>query len=182
MARDKLGDEELNAREKDYANHSSSSSQDFGPNGEKADPDRKQSVINMKLQNPLAGMSHDELMTDVEQFAKEHNLDYALDDLQKGALVAQNKAGFENFDQLTDDDKTLIREEKLHRWKQPRMLYYMTSQSSISSKKASCADTFKSSAPGRLLFKAWISLQSTAPRLSTSHTSASGMSKSGFRA
>ncbi|KAI4266793.1 MAG: hypothetical protein LQ337_008662 [Flavoplaca oasis] len=126
MARDKLGDEELNAREKDYANHSSSSSQDFGPNGEKADPDRKQSVINMKLQNPLAGMSHDELMTDVEQFAKEHNLDYALDDLQKGALVAQNKAGFENFDQLTDDDKTLIREEKLHRWKQPRMLYYMT--------------------------------------------------------
>ncbi|KAL8880161.1 MAG: hypothetical protein Q9192_008079, partial [Flavoplaca navasiana] len=126
MARDKLDDEELNTREKDYATHSPSSSQDFGHNGEKADPDRKQSVINMKLQNPLSGMSHDELMTDVEQFANEHNLEYALDDLQKGAMVAQNKAGFENFDRLTDDDKTLIREEKLHRWRQPRMLYYMT--------------------------------------------------------
>ncbi|KAL9628992.1 MAG: hypothetical protein Q9204_005533 [Flavoplaca sp. TL-2023a] len=126
MARDKLDDEELNTREKDYANHSPSSSQDFGPNGEKADPDKKQSVINMKLQNPLADMSYDELMTDVEQFAKEHNLEYALDDIQKGALVSQNKAGFENFDRLTDDDKTLIREEKLHRWRQPRMMYYMT--------------------------------------------------------
>ncbi|KAL8846464.1 MAG: hypothetical protein Q9221_008448 [Calogaya cf. arnoldii] len=126
MARDKVDDEELNVREKDYAHHSPSSSQDFGPNGEKDDPGRKQSVINMKLMNPLAGMSYDELMTDVEQFAKNHDLEYALDDLQKGALVSQNKAGFENFDRLTAEDKTLIREEKLHRWRQPRMMYYMT--------------------------------------------------------
>lgn len=130
-----MEDEKLNTREKNYANHSPSSSQDFGPNREKGDPNRKQSVINMKLQNPLSGMSHDELMTNVEQCAKEHNLEYPLDDLRKGALVAQNKAGFENFDQLIDEDKTLIREEKLHRWRQPRMMYYMTSKPPIVSSK-----------------------------------------------
>lgn len=127
MARDRLDDEELNAQQKNYSNHSPSSSQDFRPNGEKGDPGRQQSVVNLKLQNPLSGMSYDELMTDVEQFAKQYDLEYALDDLQKGALVSQNKSGFENFERLTAEDKTLIRDEKLHRWRQPKMMYYMTS-------------------------------------------------------
>ncbi|KAL8649973.1 MAG: hypothetical protein Q9226_005347 [Calogaya cf. arnoldii] len=101
MTRDKVGDEELDAQEMRYAHHSPSSSQESGHNGEKVDPGRKQSVINMKLMNPLAAMSYD-----VEQFAKNHDLDYALDDLQKGALVSQNKAGMENFERLTAEDKT----------------------------------------------------------------------------
>ncbi|KAI4244353.1 MAG: hypothetical protein L6R42_010488, partial [Xanthoria sp. 1 TBL-2021] len=82
MARDRLGDEERDAHEKNYSNHSPSSSQDFGPNREKG-AGRQQSVVNMKLQNPLSGMSYEELMTDVEQFAKQYDLEYALDDLQK---------------------------------------------------------------------------------------------------
>lgn len=121
-----MADEEPNAHEKSHSNHSPSSSQDFGPNREKG-AGRQQSVVNMKLQNPLSGMSYEELMTDVEQFAKQYDLEYALDDLQKGALVSQNKSGFENFERLTAEDKTLIREEKLHRWRQPKMMYYMTS-------------------------------------------------------
>ncbi|KAL8995890.1 MAG: hypothetical protein Q9169_004464 [Polycauliona sp. 2 TL-2023] len=126
MARDRTDDAERDAQEKNFSSHSPSSSQDFGHNGEKGDPNRQQSTVNMKLQNPLSGMSYEELMTDVEQFAKQHDVEFALDDLQKGALVAQNRAGFENFDRLTAEDKTLIREEKLHRWRQPRMMYYMT--------------------------------------------------------
>ncbi|KAL8941035.1 MAG: hypothetical protein Q9216_002482 [Gyalolechia sp. 2 TL-2023] len=126
MTRDKVDDEELHEHEKSYPNRSPTSSEDFGANGEKGDTTRKQSVINTKLQNPLSGMSYDELMDDVSQFAKQYDLQYALDDLQKGALIAQKRSGFESMDRLTDEDKTLIREEKLHRWRQPKMMYYMT--------------------------------------------------------
>ncbi|KAI4169073.1 MAG: hypothetical protein LQ343_005936 [Gyalolechia ehrenbergii] len=126
MARDKVEDEELNDHEKPYTNRSPTSSEDFGANGEKGDPSRRQSVINTKLQNPLSGMSYEELMDDVSLFAKQYDLQYAEDDLQKGALIAQKRSGFENMDRLTDEDKSLIREEKLHRWRQPRMMYYMT--------------------------------------------------------
>ncbi|KAI4096212.1 MAG: hypothetical protein LQ339_007017 [Xanthoria mediterranea] len=126
MARDKVDDAELNAQEKSYSSQSPSSSQEFRPNGEKGEPLRKHSTVNMKLKNPLAGLSYDELMADVESFAKRYDLEYCLDDLQKGALVSQNKSGFEHFERLTVEDKTLIREEKLHRWRQPKMMYYMT--------------------------------------------------------
>ncbi|KAL8975236.1 MAG: hypothetical protein Q9197_000539 [Variospora fuerteventurae] len=128
MAREKFEDEELNAQ-------SPSSSQDFTANGEKQSASRKQSVANVKLQNPLADMTYDELMADVNQFAEQYDLQYALDDLQKGALIAQKRSGFEKMDRLTDEDKTLIREEKLHRWRQPKMMYYMTSATSIRADK-----------------------------------------------
>lgn len=130
MTREKLEDEELNAHGQQYPKQSPSSSQDFTANGEKQSASRKQSVANVKLQNPLADMTYDELMADVNRFAEQYDLQYALDDLQKGALIAQKRSGFEKMDRLTDEDKTLIREEKLHRWKQPRMMYYMTSMSS----------------------------------------------------
>ena len=47
------------------------------------------------------------------------------------------ESGFENFERLTDDDKTLIREEKLHRWRQPKTMYYMTSMLKPQPRKAS---------------------------------------------
>ncbi|KAL8916574.1 MAG: hypothetical protein Q9208_008445 [Pyrenodesmia sp. 3 TL-2023] len=126
MAGEKSQDEEHNPPHPGLRpTHSPSSSQGF-ESGEKDGKARQQSVVNTKLQNPLAEMSYDELMADVLQFAEEHQLQHALDDLQKGALVAQKRSEFEKMDRLTDDDKTLIREEKLHRWRQPKMMYYMT--------------------------------------------------------
>lgn len=127
MAREKNPDEELNAHEQQYSKESATSSQDLDDNDEKRNKSRKQSVANIKLQNPLADMTYDELMDDVSQFADQYDMQYALDDLQKGALIAQKRSGFEKMDRLTDEDKTRIREEKLHRWRQPRMMYYMTS-------------------------------------------------------
>ncbi|KAI4195990.1 MAG: hypothetical protein LQ348_002374 [Seirophora lacunosa] len=126
MAREKNPDEELNAPEQRYSKQRAASSQDFDDHDEKRNESRKQSVANIKLQNPLADMTYDELMDDVSQFADQYDMQYALDDLQKGALIAQKRSGFEKMDRLTDEDKTRIREEKLHRWRQPRMMYYMT--------------------------------------------------------
>ncbi len=99
--------------------------------GEKGDDGygaRKGSVaIDAKIQNPLAGMTYEELMDDVEKFAKEKGLMYALDDFQKGALISQKKSRLETIDRLSEEDKEFIRREKTHRWRQPRMMYYMTS-------------------------------------------------------
>lgn len=52
-------------------------------------------------------------------------------ELQKGALIAQDPAAFESIDLLTDDDKRYLREEITHKWRQPKMLYYMVVMSSL---------------------------------------------------
>ena len=97
--------------------------------GEKTPSRRKSSVANTLIANPLAGMSEKALMEDVEQFAKEKDLLDALDDLKKGALVAQRKHRFETIVMLTEEEKNIIKREKENRWNQPAMMYYMTSES-----------------------------------------------------
>ena len=67
---------------------------------------RKQSVIAMtqnltgEIKNPLVGLSKEELMADVEEFAKKNDMMDELPLLRKGALVAQNPADFENLAEL----------------------------------------------------------------------------------
>jgi hypothetical protein len=84
--------------------------------------------ISEKLKNPLAGISRDQLMQDVETFAHEKGLVEHLDDLKKGALVAQNQKMFESMSDLTEEDKASLRLEKMNKWKQPFMMYFMTSK------------------------------------------------------
>lgn len=84
-----------------------------------------------KQKNPLAGLSKEELLADVEAFAQEKNLEYVLDDLKKGALVAQDPKAFETVDELTEEEKEVLRREKTHRWHQPFMMYFLTSTSFI---------------------------------------------------
>ncbi|KAF7307941.1 MFS domain-containing protein [Mycena kentingensis (nom. inval.)] len=86
---------------------------------------------NRKLDNPLRGISREQLLRDVELFAEEKGLTDLLPELQKGALVAQNPAAFESVDLLTEDDKYHIRRETTHRYSQTRSLYYMVVMSSL---------------------------------------------------
>ncbi|PLB49834.1 sugar transporter family protein [Aspergillus steynii IBT 23096] len=79
-----------------------------------------------KQKNPLAGLTQEELFRDVEEFAREKNLEHIVDDLRKGALVAQDPKIFEQLDWLSESDKELLRREKTHRWHQPWMMYFMT--------------------------------------------------------
>lgn len=78
--------------------------------------------------NPLAGLTKEDLLADVEAFAREKNLEHILGDLKRGALVAQDPRSFEALDELSEDEKVLLRREKTHRWSQPFMMYFMTSQ------------------------------------------------------
>jgi hypothetical protein len=62
-------------------------------------------------------------LRDVGEFAEEHQLTDIVSDLRKGALVAQNPAGFEDLDELDEDEKLALRYEVRHKWKHPWQLY-----------------------------------------------------------
>lgn len=46
-----------------------------------------------KLANPLIGLTHEQLLADGAQFAKEHGLGHLTELFQKGAVVAQDPMG-----------------------------------------------------------------------------------------
>lgn len=46
-----------------------------------------------------------------------------IEDLRKGAQLAQTPAEFETLECLTEEDKNIIRRETTHKWSHPWMLY-----------------------------------------------------------
>ncbi|TKA33682.1 hypothetical protein B0A50_00518 [Salinomyces thailandicus] len=77
-----------------------------------------------RIKNPLAGINHSTLMRDVEEFAHEYSLQDIAPLLKKGALVAQNPGEFENVEGLEEDEKEALRDEVIHKWRQPKALYF----------------------------------------------------------
>ena len=84
-----------------------------------------------RIKNPLSGIPKAQLMSDVEEFAREKDLGNILDLLKKGALVAQDPPSFETIEELDADDKTTLRREITHKWSQPRVLYLTVGLCSI---------------------------------------------------
>jgi len=85
-----------------------------------------------RIKNPLVGIPKPQLLEEVERYAEAYNLIDALPHLQKGALVAQNPAGFESIDELDQADMNVLRVEKNHRWRHPMALYMTILLNSIS--------------------------------------------------
>jgi hypothetical protein len=83
-------------------------------------------IINfhLRIKNPLAHVSPEQLRIDVENFAKEHQLTELTPLLMKGAFVAKDPPAFESVEGLTEDEKTAIRNEVLHKWRQPKSLFF----------------------------------------------------------
>ena len=96
-----------------------------------------------KIKNPLAGMSKEELLEDVDNFAREKELVDELPHLRRGgkydltdyqekrltvplALIAQDPMCFEQMEDISEQDKDVLRQEYTHRWRQPWMMYFMT--------------------------------------------------------
>lgn len=77
-----------------------------------------------KIQNPLAGLSSEELDVQVEQFAREKQLDDLVHLLKKGAALAQNPKQYEHMSGLDDRERKALSDEIQHRWRQPRQLYF----------------------------------------------------------
>ena len=83
------------------------------------------SNVNAKLANPLAGLSHEQLMASGAEFARTHGLGHLEEEFKKGALAAQDPLAFEKIPYFTEDDKNIFRRELTHRWDHPGTLYYL---------------------------------------------------------
>lgn len=84
--------------------------------------------LSAKLQNPLIGLTHDEVLQDVDNFVDMKGLGDHREEFRKGGLLAQsiNSPGaFEELPLLTQEDKVILRREESHRWHQPFMLYFL---------------------------------------------------------
>ncbi|KAF8503867.1 hypothetical protein JB92DRAFT_3084245 [Gautieria morchelliformis] len=79
--------------------------------------------LSARIRNPLAGIPRDQLLADVEKFAQRENLTDISSLLQKGALVAQNPPEFESIDELDESEREALRNEVVHKWRQPFALY-----------------------------------------------------------
>ncbi|KAK7184668.1 hypothetical protein DPSP01_000398 [Paraphaeosphaeria sporulosa] len=89
---------------------------------------KRQASVAAKLRNPLAGMTEQEVLHDVDIWVEEKGLVEYRDEFQKGALVArlgQREDGFEYVTQLNDEERALLRHEITHRWDHPFMLYFL---------------------------------------------------------
>ncbi|CZR64566.1 related to myo-inositol transport protein ITR1 [Phialocephala subalpina] len=84
------------------------------------------SNVAAKIKNPLAGIAQHTLMKDVEEFAQDKGLMEHLPLLQKGALVAADPQNYEDITgqhALTTQEIDDLRNEVLHKWRQPMALY-----------------------------------------------------------
>jgi hypothetical protein len=89
---------------------------------------KPQASVATKLRNPLAGMTEQEVIRDVNVWVEEKGLAEYRDEFQKGALIArvgQRDDGFEYVSQLNEEEKELLRHEITHRWDHPFMLYFL---------------------------------------------------------
>lgn len=80
--------------------------------------------LSAKIKNPLAHVPHNELIADVENFAKENGLADITPLLVRGAQVAKDPPSFESVEGITEVEKEAIRNEVLHKWRQPKSLYF----------------------------------------------------------
>lgn len=88
----------------------------------------RQPSVSALLRNPLAGVSEEEVLRDVDAFIDEKGLADSREAFRKGALLArvnQRPNGFESIAALTEEDKQILRHEVEHRWSQPFMLYFL---------------------------------------------------------
>ncbi|KAH7882035.1 hypothetical protein F5I97DRAFT_1931760 [Phlebopus sp. FC_14] len=89
------------------------------------------SNLNARLENPLRGVPLDQLIDDVEAFAKEKGLGHILPQLKKGALLAQDSTCYTTRSEFTPEERLVLDNEVKHKWRQPGALYYMIVMASM---------------------------------------------------
>lgn len=97
-----------------------------GEAGLPADYINLHSNVGAKIKNPLLGIPQHKLLRDVELFAQEKGLTEHTALLQKGALVAQDPANYEDITgehALDAAEIEALRDEVLHKWRHPWPLY-----------------------------------------------------------
>jgi hypothetical protein len=97
--------------------------------------------LSATFENPLANIPKEQLLSDVETFCKQHNLQEYMDEFKRGALVAQSPSEAYALHELSSDDKVALEREQTHRWSQPWKLYWLASEYAFARPKIPKTDT-----------------------------------------
>ena len=85
-----------------------------------------------EIRNPLKDISRAQMLKNVAEFNRDKGLpEDSLTFLRKGAIIAQNPAGFADEEDLDENDRQALSEEVLRRWHHPWPLYYTIFLNSI---------------------------------------------------
>ncbi|KAK9237059.1 hypothetical protein V1525DRAFT_361597 [Lipomyces kononenkoae] len=87
--------------------------------------------VDGEIKNPLAGVTKQKLIRDVESFAETYGLEDHKSVLIKGALAAQSPSNIYNIPELDESDCQVLMDETIHRWKHPKMVYFTIVLNSI---------------------------------------------------
>ena len=69
-------------------------------------------------------MTQEEVLADVDAFAKDNGFQEISPLLVKGALIAKDPPAFASVPDLTEEEKLAVSNEVLHKWRQPKLLYF----------------------------------------------------------
>ena len=69
-------------------------------------------------------MTKEEMLADIAVFVKENDFQEISPLLIKGALIARNPPEFAEVPGITEEEKLAISNEVLHKWRQPKLLYF----------------------------------------------------------
>ncbi|ROV92581.1 hypothetical protein VMCG_08959 [Cytospora schulzeri] len=89
--------------------------------------------VNARILNPLIGLTKSELRAQVAMFCQNFGFEEKVEVFYRGALAAQNPDCYEDIEELTPEDKTLLRREVTHKWHLPRHLYFTIALCSLGS-------------------------------------------------
>ncbi|KAB8204506.1 hypothetical protein BDV34DRAFT_226306 [Aspergillus parasiticus] len=77
-----------------------------------------------RIENPLKGISKNDLKAQVRAFVNEHGLTEDTDVFVKGALLAQKPSEYEAISELDEEDRVALRDEIVRKWHQPKALWF----------------------------------------------------------
>ncbi|KAI0142371.1 hypothetical protein F4776DRAFT_503005 [Hypoxylon sp. NC0597] len=87
--------------------------------------DRQRLEASAKLENPLGGLTPEQLARRGEEFCAKHGLTDEADirAFRLGAMIAGNMNKYDAIDGLTDREREVLDREITHKWSNPKMLY-----------------------------------------------------------
>ncbi|WFD25802.1 hypothetical protein MNAN1_000768 [Malassezia nana] len=83
--------------------------------------------VEVRLNNPLLGLTPEQIEYDVQEFVSSKGLEQYHDTFLKGAFCAQAQASgdYDSISILTEEDRRVLAQEKEHKWRQPLTLYWL---------------------------------------------------------
>ncbi|KAJ5574226.1 uncharacterized protein N7459_008653 [Penicillium hispanicum] len=89
------------------------------------------SHLNAVFENPLAGISRQQLFKDVGEFCRKFDLMDDVETFKKGALISQNPESATMLPELSEVERESLVREHTHKWHQPWQLYFLAIMCSL---------------------------------------------------